>query len=181
MSKLSSFAGSSGPHADGDGRAIVTSLKVLINDEPSLPLEELDASSIDKVVELLRLKKSANDESIGTNRVQELKDAFFRYARFLSTEGQRSWEVLRTDPIFMRESIEYIQRTLSELLQQKPVGAKNGFDRQTTVYDEIEFFLFILGTNEQLDVLEDLKTNDCFEFSNLMRRYRKNIERSLKT
>jgi hypothetical protein len=117
-------------------------------------------------------------ETDGTaeEKILRLKTSFFQSSRLASGENGEMWEIHKKNPDFLLEVSKYVQKTLSELLRQRPIESVSASERQASVYDEIEFCVFLLGANGNLDILEDLRTNECSEFSSLMARYRTEIE-----
>jgi hypothetical protein len=116
-------------------------------------------------------------EASPEEKIAQLRSAFFQSSRLASKGTTQIWESHRDQPEFLLGVSKYVQRTLSELLRQKPIEVVSSAEKPVSVYDEIEFCVFLLGASGNLDILEDLKTNDCVEFANLMSRYRVEIER----
>lgn len=140
---------------------------------PPAPIRTFDGVLVSNTVpEALAAIRTATPNAANA---AESYEEFLNSARLnFVASGQRTsgkiWDELRNEPEFEASVIEYLKKMV-------PAIFKNKYSR--SLYEDIEFGLFLLGSSESFDVLEDIRHGNMQGISGLFARRHSAISRGL--
>lgn len=120
------------------------------------------------VAEIRRLFPEAADERAALSAfISEYRGAFAIAGR---GSAAKTWELLRSYPPFETAIVEYLKKMV-------PAIFKNKYSR--SLYEDIEYGLFLLGSAQNFDILEDIRHGGMRGLSGLFAKCHSAVSRGL--